>query len=289
VNSVTHTAPAEDRPSAGATVFRGSAWQTLGRLLPQAYTIVTSIVAARILGASGLGRLTFIVFVQVTLVTALTANLPNATSRFVAEAVGAGEAGGVHALRRLALRAEAAAALVGAATLLTIAALGAQPRWAWGFAAIACASSVLQTVPSSLLIGLQRWREASIIGLTTGACAVVAKITVLEAGLGIAGMLGVDSVTMTVNFLAAGILARRATAAIAAPSTVGARGRAQRAWRYALLGSPTVFLTYVVWGRSEVFFLDRFSSDAQIAIYSLAFSAVYMLTFAPMAVGAAAG
>ena len=43
--------------------------------------------------------------------------------------------------------------------------------------------------------------------------------------------------------------------------------------RYAVASSIAVVLGFMVAQRSEVFFLDRQSSDAQIAFYSVAFSA----------------
>lgn len=270
------------------SVFRGSAWQIAGRVIPQTYAIVTSIVAARALGAGGLGRLTFIVFVEASLVIVFTAGLPYALSRFVAEAVGAGRVGAVRALAAWVRRVELVGAAGGAALLVAIALLGADPRSAWLLAAVACASSVLQTVPSSTLIGLQRWRDATIVGLSTGSAAMAAKVALLAAGYGIPALLAVDAVVTTTNLAVSTLLARRALEHVA-PRPASTGDLVRRTRRYALVASVGVLLTYVVLGRSEVFFLERFSSDVQIAFYSLSFSAVYALTFVPMSIAAAAG
>jgi O-antigen/teichoic acid export membrane protein len=274
--------------SVRGTVFRGSAWQTAGRLIPQAYTLVTSIVAAHVLGAAGVGRLSFILFVELTLVTLFTAGFPGALARFVAEAAGAGRPGAIRALASWFARFEAFGAFAGGAVLVVIALLGAEPQSAWFFAAIACSAGILQAIPSNVLVGLQRWREATIVGLVTGVLATIAKVSLLASGYGIPALLAVDAVVRTVNYLGSEILARWAMARAAARREP-APDLVQRAWRYGLVASASVLLTYIVWGRSEVFFLERFSDDVEIALYSLPFSAVTLLMFVPMSIGIAAG
>ena len=46
----------------GQTVLTGGLWHGLGLLLPQLYTVVISVAAARILGPDDLGRQSFIAF-----------------------------------------------------------------------------------------------------------------------------------------------------------------------------------------------------------------------------------
>jgi O-antigen/teichoic acid export membrane protein len=55
--------------------------------------------------------------------------------------------------------------------------------------------------------------------------------------------------------------------------------------RYSLALSVPVILNLVVVQRSELFFLEHFSSDTQIAYYSIAFSATAALTAVPAAIG----
>ena len=42
-------------------------------------------------------------------------------------------------------------------------------------------------------------------------------------------------------------------------------------------------LTFVVWRRSELFFLERFSTDTEIALYSIPFGMVMALGMIPLA------
>jgi O-antigen/teichoic acid export membrane protein len=136
-----------------------------------------------------------------------------------------------------------------------------------------------------VLLGLQRWRQASMVGLATGFVSVIATVAVLAAGGGITGMFAVEAAIAAVNLAWTSTLARRALddlSPIAAPP-----GELRRlVIRFALLDSVGVVLTLVVWRRSELFFLERYASDAEIAHYSIPFAMVTALALFP---GALAG
>jgi hypothetical protein len=69
---------------------------------------------------------------------------------------------------RSGLRVQAPHRPIGGGILVGAAALGASPISAWLFAAVATFAAILHTVPSAVLIGTQRWRQATMIGLITG-------------------------------------------------------------------------------------------------------------------------
>jgi O-antigen/teichoic acid export membrane protein len=286
--------PASDVPATTAaattseSVLRGGAWNTLAQVLPQVYTVVVSVVAARYLGPDGMGQQSFIAFAQLSVVMLFTGGLPVALMRFLGEAVGAGRPGAVRTVLRWAWGLEAAGALLGAAVLVAVGLAREDLRSAWLFAAAACALTVMHTVPSAALIGLQRWRPLSLVGITTGLLSVVATIAVLAAGYGIVGMFAVEAVISLANLLWATVLARRALAA-AAPEPEPADDLKRRILPYAGWVSVDVLLTFVVWRRSEFFFLEAYSTDAEIAFYSIAFGAVAaLLKLTALAAGVAA-
>ena len=277
------SAPSEPIATTGATVAVGGAWHVVSQLVPQLYTVVTSVVAARVLGPTGMGKQSFIAFVAISVVSMASAGLNVALLRYVGELAGRGEGDVLRSLLRWAWRIEAALAVVGATVLLAVGFGRGELEEAWALAAIVVIAGVLHSVPSSMLYGLQRWREASIVGLVTGAVSTVATITVLALGGGIVGMFAVEAVAGAVNLVWTSTLARRSlrgSGALAVDPTVT---RAVRG--YALIVSVDVLLTYVVWRRSEFFFLERYSSDAQIALYSVAFAAVNVLGRIPDALG----
>lgn len=202
----------EPRPTEAVTsnVLRGTLWSFAGSILPQAYTLVASVVLARTLGADGLGQLTFITFAASTLGTLLTLGFPNSVVRHVAEAIGAGLADEVPALYRWAWRWAVVVALLAASCLWLVALAGRDPTAAWLLAGVSSAALVLHQVPSVLLIGARRWRDAMIVGTTTGLVSLVVRVVVLLNGGGIVSMVAIDAVVGSANVLLTAFLARRA-------------------------------------------------------------------------------
>jgi O-antigen/teichoic acid export membrane protein len=166
---------------------------------------------------------------------------------------------------------------LGGGVLLVVALAGAEPQSAWVLAGLGAAFGVLHTVPSSLLIGAQRWREATIVGLSTSTVAVPATIVVLAAGGGITGMFAVTAATGFANFTLTWVLARGAMRSLGSPSRRD-RSVERATARYAAWSSLGVLLTFIIFRRSEFFFLDHYSTDSEIALYSIAFAAIYGLT-----------
>src|SRR3954466_16021694 len=75
------------------SVVSGGLWTLLNRAVPQAQLLALSIITARYLGPSDMGRQSYIAFVALALVQAATAGFPGALSRFVGELLGARQAG----------------------------------------------------------------------------------------------------------------------------------------------------------------------------------------------------
>ena len=185
------------RPRAAPSCAAGSG-TSLSFALPQVYTVVISIAAARFLGPAGFGRQSYIAFVSLSLSTLLS------SSMYVAR----------DALRRRERRAPGRAARSAGLLVVGVAGRGRSPRslaarplggrrrvrgatpqGAWALAGVdRRASTILQTVPTAVLIGLQRFRQASVVGLVTGFFGTVATTLVLWRGGGITGMFAVEAV-----------------------------------------------------------------------------------------------
>lgn len=290
-----HPAPPSGAAAAaattGATVLSGGAWSSASALLPQVYTLVLSIVAARALGPDGMGRQSFIAFAEISAAVLLTGGLPIALMRHVGETVGVGRPEHVRRLVSWAWRLEGGAAAVGAGALIAVGLTQGNLRTAWVLAALAAALTILQAVPSSVLIGVQRWKEASVVGLVTGAVGLAAAVVVLALGGGVTGMFAVEVAAAALNLLWTASLARRATppAMRAEEMTPADDGAAllRRARRYAAIGTVQVVVFFVVQRRSEFFFLQRYSTARQIALYSIVFSATTALVRVPQALAGA--
>jgi O-antigen/teichoic acid export membrane protein len=270
----------------GRSVFAGGIWSALSRIVPQLYTLVVSIVAARYLGPDGMGRQSFIAFVQLSLVLLLGGGIFASLLRYAGELAGRNDPSAIRGLLAWGWRVLVVGAVAGGGILAGAGLLGADPRGAWVLAGVACAMSVMQNVPSAILVGLQRWREATVIGLVTGLVATAATVAVLAAGGGITAMFAVEAVVATLNLAGLGYLAVRRTARLAPAAAMPAQLR-HDVTRYAAATSVGVVLALVVARRSEVFFLARFSDDSEIALYSIVFAVTAALLKLPEAIGAA--
>ena len=101
-----HRLSTEIGETSAPSVVSGGLWTLLNRVLPQAQLLVLSIIVARYLGPTEMGRQSFIAFVSIALVQAATAGFPIALSRFVGELLGARRGGEALSLYRLTRRVE---------------------------------------------------------------------------------------------------------------------------------------------------------------------------------------
>jgi O-antigen/teichoic acid export membrane protein len=264
-------------------VVTGGLWGILGGTLPQVQLLVLSVVAARFLGPDGMGRQSLIAFVGITTVMVATAGFPLSVSRFVGELLGAREGGVALGLYRWTWRVELVAAAIAAASLVALGLFGSQPALAWVLVGVASGLAVLQSVPQALLVGAQRWREATVVGLVIGIAVVPATIAILAFGGDITGFFAVEVVAVAINLAWTSHLARGVAAHLPAPERASPELR-RRFLGFAGISTVNVLIQYVVWTRSELLVLDRVSPDAQIALYSIAFATVAGLARLPEAI-----
>lgn len=268
--------PSAAEATTGTKVVRGGLWVAASNILPQIYIVMVSVVAARYLGPDGMGQQSFIAFAQISVVVLFTGGLPVALMRFLSESLGSGRRGAVRTLLRWAWGLEAIGAVAGLLILVLISGSREDLRSAWLAAGIAAALSILHSVPSAALTALQRWRQQSVVGIVTGALSVVATIGVLAAGYGIVGMFVVEAIISLTVLASSTILAQRAVSEIK-EEPEPADDIKRKILPYAGWVSIDIVLGFVVWRRSEFFFLEAYSTDAQIAFYSIAFGAVAAL------------
>jgi O-antigen/teichoic acid export membrane protein len=268
------------------SVLRGGAWYTASYAVPQLYAAITSIIAARFLGKADFGQQSFIALNSILIATLLSSSMFLAVMRHVGETVGAGRPQVLRSLLGWAWKVNGVAAAAAAAILVGLALAGAQPPGAWALAGFVSALTILHTVPTAVLVGLQRIRQASTVGLTTGFFSTIATALVLWAGGGITGMFAVELVACIANLAWTGTLARRALGPGDPGAAAEARALQRRVARFALIAAVGVLLEQIVASRVEFYFLKAFSTTDQIALYTIAFSAVVALRLVPSALGA---
>jgi O-antigen/teichoic acid export membrane protein len=268
----------------GASVVRGGLWKMFSNALPQLYALTLSIAAARYLGPDGMGRQSFIAFVEILTIEIISSGFAMAVQRYVGESIGARRGAQARWLALTMFRIELVGAVIGGGVLVVLGLRGQVPQAAWILAGVAAASGVMATVPGAILTGLQRWRDASIAGLATGGLGTVATLIILALGGRITAMFAVEAVTLSLAFIWTGLLARRALPSVADTLEPAPELRRQTL-RFAAYSSVGALLTLIVWRRSEFFFLNHYSADRQIAFYSIAFAVVSALVRLPSAMG----
>jgi PST family polysaccharide transporter len=268
----------------GEVVLRASAWNAASLVLPQVYLLATSVLAARFLTPAEMGRQSYIAFVELSLVLLGTGGLPSAVLRFGGEALGRGEPGHLAYLARWAWRVATIGGVLAGGVMVAAAELGSEPRAAWIVAGAFCFVGVLQGIPASVLAALQRWRGVSIVGIVFGALSTAALVPVLAAGGGITGLFAVQFATGVITLVLTIWLARSGLGTLGVEPMKSTELR-WRAARWAVVSTFTSVLTFVVWRRSEFLFLNAYTSDEQIAVYSIAFASVVAVTKLPEAVG----
>lgn len=258
-------------------VSRAGAWNAFSHLIPQVYLLVQSVAAARFLGPDDMGRQSFVAWAGVSAVFVWTRGLPDAVLRFAAESLGRERPGDVRGLARWATRIEVAVGLLGLLALSGIGLWRGDLRSAWVLAGVVCAMNILRGIPLALLRARLRWRESSMIGVWSGAVAMAGTVAVLAAGGGIVGMFAVEAAVGAGATLYARRRAHAVLAGLPGPVTAD-RDLNGRVGRYALAASAQAVFAYVVWQRSEFLLLDRYAADAEIALYSVAFGGVAVIT-----------
>jgi O-antigen/teichoic acid export membrane protein len=272
-----------DHATSGGTVVAGGIWQVASHLAPQLQVLLISVVAARALGPADMGRQSFIAFVSVSVVAVATGGLPFALSRYVGRSMGQGLRALVPRLYPWCWRTEIGAAVLAAAVIVGVGQVRDELAWAWAWAAAGAAVAVLHTAPANLLGGLQKWREVSRVSLIVGLATTTSIVVSFALGGGITEMFLLTAVVGSASVVWTKILADREAAAVSpvsAPIPVALR---REALGYAGWMTLQVVLTFVVWQRSEFWFLDHYASDQEIAVYSIAFSAVMSLGRVPFA------
>src|SRR4051812_9084537 len=143
--------PSADMAAAttGGALIRGGAWQSAATLMPQLYTLVISVAAARFLGPERLGRQSFIAFVGLSVVMLLSFGVTQSLQRSIAEALGRRRADEARGLANWGARLLLGLAVLGGSAVALAGLLGATPQPAWLLAGLATALAIAHAAPST--------------------------------------------------------------------------------------------------------------------------------------------
>jgi O-antigen/teichoic acid export membrane protein len=254
------------------TVVGGTLWSILQAVMVPIQTIVVSVVAARVLSTDAFSQQSLIAFVSVSATWVFAARMPAALQRFGAQLAGAGQLGMLRTLYQRTFHIQIVVGLIICGGFAILSIIGAAPPAAWVVAGVATLAAVVQAAPSSLLISVQRWRETVLPGSISNFIATIVMVVVLLLGGGVTGYFLVEAAVYAANLLWTWRLAHRV--AVVLPPAEPIEVSVSEQFRTFIRASTFfAFVEFVVLNRSEILFLDRYSTAAQIGAFSIAFAA----------------
>ena len=267
-------------PQALATVARDGLWSVLAYTANAASVFVVSVMVARALGPAEWGRFSLHLWIIRMGPALLALGVPVALAKFVAEKMATGDDAEARALFRLSVKAHAAT--VAAATIVAGSWLAARDGVAAGELAVLVGIPValLAMDAEAMMAGLRRFRAIGVLTAATGAAHLAAAATGLALGVGWQGFLSLFVAVLGANLVATLLVCRHG---VRAASVVRADRRTSSAFiRYAGICALWLVVENVLWGRPELWFLDRYGSDADVGYYSTALRVASLAALLPL-------
>ncbi len=274
-----------------ASVGRGVAWNALASVAPQLLTLVLSIAVGRILGPAEQGVQSFMIFVASTASVVCALGLPLALQRSLSDSLGGNRLRQSRYLVTWTLRLSLLPALLAVAVTFVVGRLYEPGRWVeWLAVTVYAAAATVHSVGSQALLGMRRYRAASVIGLLGQVIGVPVTIVFLLNGSGITAVVLVVAVTAVLSAVITISMLYRAMNRIGALHTealpIAGRRKLRRSLLVFAFGSGVlVLLDTVVMQRSELAFLTIFHGDQpeHLAFYNVAFNAGQVAVRLPLA------
>lgn len=245
--------------------------------------MIVSIVLARTLGPDRFGLYALVTTVVTFTFLFARLGVGDTVRRYMAELDGRDQRLLGAVLAGWGLRIAISAALVAAVALMLAAGplSGFFRRSELGGYLLIGAAGLLPTAAASVLRnlqrGLQHWRALLWLNLATSPLWVGACALALWRGAGIAGVLVAGIAIEIINLGVLAIWARRDTGWPRLRTPLPAELRS-RVLRYNFGLAVLVVMNVIVWQRSELVFLGRFSGPEQVAYYAVPFSLTQRIT-----------
>lgn len=237
---------------------------------------------ARLLGPEGMGNYSYAVWVSALLLSAAHGGVPTAMTRYIAETLARRR---WYALKRVFARLlvwQIAVVLVVCLTALLILRLTHPERPVLYLIAIAIVlPQVLHQAVTGAMTGLQRFDRIATVSVISATLNVGAVVIAASLRCGPAGVLLFVCLATSLSVIFGLLLLNSTFRGMSSDSQnwetkefESYRSLELRVRWFSVTVWYLVLLDLVVWDRSEVFFLKRYSHISQVAIYSIAFTLV---------------
>jgi O-antigen/teichoic acid export membrane protein len=262
--------PASARPVNAA---RNTAWNFADLIVGAVLGMLASVLVARALGPTILGQYQFVVWMASIIATLSMYGVPVSANRNLAAYLVTGERGYAGALIRRTLKIQAAiGSIVFVAGLALVFGLLPPAQRLFGVVAfMSVVPTLLMAVPTGLNALDDNYRGNALPSLVDGVVACAGVGVVIWAHL---GLVGLAAATLLARLLDCGLrfwMARERIGSLLRMATHLPVRESAQFNRMAREAALMQLLAFVVWNRSEIFFLKLFSGPEQIAFFSLAF------------------
>lgn len=261
-----------------ASALRNGLWNSLSRIVLGAAQVFGSILIVRSLtSAEEYGVFSYYAWLAGILSTLGVLAFPNSLTKVASELRGANEDNEAQALMRWLFW-----VLLGVNMLLGVAVASralfvpTPERYYLFIVALVPLMNVLVRLFSSLLWGYEQYRPISIATSFAGIAQFMLIGIAYFADWGVSGYLVAVVLSMNVFIPLLLLLSRGRHLIVSALATSHWPSRETLARYFDFFKPAALIIVFdaIVWQRSEVFFLERFSSVEQIGFYSLAFSVI---------------
>ncbi len=257
-------------------LLRGGVSNLLGWTATFVGSFLTWAILARHLGITSLGRYGYALWLSNTLSALATLGLASATERSIGSALGRGDllCAWKFSQRLLKQQLLIASGIAVASFLAQLLLWPASDRRVALLVAVTVIPTSIQIALRSIFSGFHRFGMANSAAVTAALFQLILTIGVVEINGGIVLMLFAN---LLASAAATGAFLRRfwhlEKQTGARESVEQSVGDADAMWTFSMTFSYVALLEYILWDRSEVFFLQRFSTTGQIAFYMIAFAA----------------
>ena len=269
--------PGDDRPtrwlsfptgrSRIPSLFSNTGWSILASVSIGLARFLTMVLAARLLGPAGSGRLAYLLWISDVVAILFGLGLQTTATRFLAEGASLVSPEESRATRAWFFRAYSAALLIGGAGLAVLGEEAAGGGLSFPVRVILAVYCVLQGVGGlqiSVLAGLQRFATAAAFSLASGGLQLL-LLAVLIKPFGVAGALASCAAGAAVLVLPG----LGPNGGLFAGSGRVPRGARNRIVRFAFFTWLAASVSLLAWSNAELYFLKRFRNLDDVAMFGV--------------------
>ncbi|HVT06610.1 MAG TPA: polysaccharide biosynthesis C-terminal domain-containing protein [Polyangia bacterium] len=275
---------APQRGETGVTIARNSLWMIFDSVVGMGATLYVSIIMARKMGPDFMGRYNYILYFATFLRTVTEVAIPATVRKFAAEFSGRGDFSLVKTIVSRALRLQSKVLVVGVGVGLTVVftTFPHDQRIVATIVVLSIVPGLLLSIPTGALWATENLRHnvvSSLVGTFVNMAGVTASVFL---GWGMLGIVSALLMSRIVDCVLRFAIFRKLYARLPGQAQPALEPVVRaRMIRFAAQQLVLALLYSLLFDRTEVFFLHRYSTPREIAFFSITFTLVQYMLFIP--------